>query len=347
MGGRRRSDGERYGAGRGLVEAAAGRPVVEQRAPASECRDHTVSAPETFEILLHRCRKCPHSRAGSVGGRCQNSLYDNGIRRHRPAPGHVHDRRRHPAAARGRRPRAVDPAPGRDRGQPDRPGPAAAPDHRARAAPRPPRRPPRPRRGTTVPPTPPPGGPTRPGRPNGTPSVASPSRTRWTTTTSRSGTRWPPASVSEEQAVVIVKGVDALPVEHRRDAEDHLIGLARRARPGRAAPARTPRPRSGRPRDRRRPPAQGPATPGSPRRGSLPVHHRRRRPRPVPRPVHPPGPGRGDAEAGGARDQLTRSTGSTPAPPRGSGTRSASTSPATRPTGSPRPAAWTPPWWSP
>ena len=33
--------------------------------------------------------------------------------------------------------------------------------------------------------------------------------------------------VSEEQAAVIVKGVDALPVEHRRDAEAHLIGLAR------------------------------------------------------------------------------------------------------------------------
>ncbi len=32
--------------------------------------------------------------------------------------------------------------------------------------------------------------------------------------------------VSEEQAVVIVKGVDALPVEHRREAENHLIGLA-------------------------------------------------------------------------------------------------------------------------
>ena len=32
--------------------------------------------------------------------------------------------------------------------------------------------------------------------------------------------------VSEEQAVVIVKGVDALPVEHRRDAEAHLIGFA-------------------------------------------------------------------------------------------------------------------------
>ena len=33
-------------------------------------------------------------------------------------------------------------------------------------------------------------------------------------------------SVSEEQAVVIVRGVDALPVEHRREAEDHLISVA-------------------------------------------------------------------------------------------------------------------------
>src|SRR4029079_13568998 len=32
--------------------------------------------------------------------------------------------------------------------------------------------------------------------------------------------------VSEEQAAVIVKGVDALPVEHRRKAEAHLIGCA-------------------------------------------------------------------------------------------------------------------------
>ena len=33
-------------------------------------------------------------------------------------------------------------------------------------------------------------------------------------------------SVSEEQAAVIVTGVDALPVEHRRKAETHLIGCA-------------------------------------------------------------------------------------------------------------------------
>ena len=33
-------------------------------------------------------------------------------------------------------------------------------------------------------------------------------------------------SVSEEQAAMIVRGVDALPVEHRRRAEDHLIEVA-------------------------------------------------------------------------------------------------------------------------
>ncbi len=44
----------------------------------------------------------------------------------------------------------------------------------------------------TVPPTPAATGPTPPGRPNGTPNVASTSPTPWTTTTSRSGTRWPP-----------------------------------------------------------------------------------------------------------------------------------------------------------
>jgi len=39
-----------------------------------------IAAPETLEMLLHRCRKCPHSRTGSVGAGCQNSLYGNGIR---------------------------------------------------------------------------------------------------------------------------------------------------------------------------------------------------------------------------------------------------------------------------
>ena len=153
-------------------------------------------------------------------------------------------------------------------------------------------------------------------------------------------------TVSEDQAAVIVKGVDALPVEHRRKAETHLIGLRRRTRPGRAAPARPPRPRSRRPRDRRSPRAPSPATPGSTRRGSLPVHHHRRRTRPVPRPVHPPSP-----VAPSSSRRCSRSThpdtATTPAPPKDSGTRSASTSPATPSTGSPRPAASTPPSWSP
>ena len=38
-------------------------------------------------------------------------------------------------------------------------------------------------------------------------------------------------TLSEEQAAVIVTGVDALPVEHRRQAETHLIGLARQFDP--------------------------------------------------------------------------------------------------------------------
>ena len=37
--------------------------------------------------------------------------------------------------------------------------------------------------------------------------------------------------VSEDQAAVIVKGVDVLPVEHRRKAEAHLIDLARQLDP--------------------------------------------------------------------------------------------------------------------
>jgi hypothetical protein len=153
-------------------------------------------------------------------------------------------------------------------------------------------------------------------------------------------------TVSEDQAVVIVKGVDALPVEHRRTAETHLIGLATEHDPvalrriahhvlevvaPRSPKPTSSRPSSGRKRWRRKPagspsPTTGTAsaTAGSPcRPRSAPCSSRRSSPTPPP------------------------STGSTPAPPRGSGTRSASTSPATPSTGSPRPAAWTPPWWSP
>ena len=170
--------------------------VVEQRAPASECRDHNnEGSRNSLKNLSTLPGTEPRSGPGIVGGRCQNSLYDNGIRRHRAAPGHDHDRRHLPTAARRRRPRAVDPAPGRDRDQPDRPGPAAAPDHRARAPPRPPRRPPRPRRATRR----------RRHRaawwantdPADQAGRQTPPRARatpWTATTSRSGTRWPPAT---------------------------------------------------------------------------------------------------------------------------------------------------------
>ena len=38
-------------------------------------------------------------------------------------------------------------------------------------------------------------------------------------------------TVSEERAAVIVKGVDALPAEHRLKAETHQVCLARRLDP--------------------------------------------------------------------------------------------------------------------
>ena len=241
----------------------------------------------------------------------------------------------------------MDPAPGRDRGQPDLAGRVAAPDHRARAPPRPPRRPARPRRQGRRRRHRQPSGPTRPGRPNGTPNDAWSSRNALdhdhepVRDAMAAGQRLRGAGGGDRQGRRRAAG-RAPP--QRRSPPDRP---GRRARPGRAAPARTPRPRSRRPRDRRSTRAQSPATPGSARRGSLPVHHRRRRARPVPRPVHPARHGGGDAQAGGARDQLTQAPPATPAPPRGSGTRSASTSPATRSTGSPRPAAWTPRSWSP
>ena len=39
-------------------------------------------------------------------------------------------------------------------------------------------------------------------------------------------------TVSEERAAVIVKGVDALPAEHRLKAETHQVCLARQLDPG-------------------------------------------------------------------------------------------------------------------
>jgi hypothetical protein len=50
--------------------------------------------------------------------------------------------------------------------------------------------------------------------------------------------------VSEDQALVIVRGVETLPVEHRRDAEAHLIGCAAEHDPSRCAGSRSTSSRS-------------------------------------------------------------------------------------------------------
>jgi len=148
------------------------------------CRDHDIDRSRNNE------NTCPHSGQNpgygrmTVGAGCQNSLYGNGIRRTRGAPG------RGPGGAVPRRPRrARGPAAvvdqrhrtGRDPGLGGR---VAAPAGRARASGRPPGRPPRPRREPRRHRHRQPGGPTRPGRPGGTRSAASSSRTPWTTTTS-------------------------------------------------------------------------------------------------------------------------------------------------------------------
>ena len=153
--------------------------------------------------------------------------------------------------------------------------------------------------------------------------------------------------VSEEQAAVIVKGVDALPVEHRRDAEAHLIGCAAEHDPvalrrlaHRVLEVVAPEIAEAhelKALQRQEALAEEACRFTIADDGHGLCHGR----------FTLPGPGRRHAQAGGARDQRTPSTGSTPAPRKGSGTRSASTSPATRSTGSPKPAASTPPWWSP
>ena len=64
------------------------------------------------------------------------------------------------------------------------------------------------------------------GRPSATPSAASTSRNALDRDHEPVRDAMAAGQVSEEQAVVIVTGVDALPVEHRRKAEAHLIGCA-------------------------------------------------------------------------------------------------------------------------
>ncbi len=220
----------------------------------------------------------------------------------------------------------------------------AAPAHRARAPGRPPGRPPRPRRrgrrhrhrrhwaNTTR-------------QTKGTPNAASSSRTPWTATTSRSGTRWPPATSRKSR---------------RRDREG-----CRRA-PGRAPP-RTPEAH-----------LIGCAAVHDPIALRRLAHHVLEVVAPEIAEAHElqalqrqealaeeacrftiADDGHGlchgrftlPSHVGAMLKQAVLAithpnTASTPEPRRGSGTRSASTSPATRSTGSPRPAASTPPSWS-
>ena len=152
--------------------------------------------------------------------------------------------------------------------------------------------------------------------------------------------------VSEEQAAVIVKGVDALPVEHRRDAETHLIGCAAEHDP--VALRRLAHhvlevvaPEIAEAHELKALQRQEALAEEACRftiadDGHGLCHGRFTLPIPV-----------GAMLKQAVLATTHPSTATTPAPRRGSGTRSASTSPATPSTGSRRPAASTPPWWSP
>ena len=230
--------------------------------------------------------------------------------------------------------------------QPDRPGPAAAPDHRARAPPRPPRRPPRPRRSSRR---------RRHRRLVGqqTRQTKRDAKRRLALANALDCDHEPvrdamaAGRVSEDQAVVIVKGVDALPVEHRREAETHLIGLAAEHDPValrriahhvlEVVAPEIAEEHQLKALQRQEALAEEACRFTIADDGHGLCHGRFTLPAPV----------------GAMLKQAVLAINSpqappaTPAPPKGSGTRSASTSPATRSTGSPRPAAWTPPWWSP
>jgi hypothetical protein len=110
------------------------------------CRDHDVEGSRKFRNTSPQPPGTPHSRPGTVGARCQNSLYGNGIRRTRGAPGRGPGRTgpRRPRPARG--PAALVDERHRAGPVPRLGGRAAAPVHRARAPGRHPGRPPRPRR---------------------------------------------------------------------------------------------------------------------------------------------------------------------------------------------------------
>ena len=100
---------------RGSRSAPGWRLAVVEEARQRRLETTTSTVARNFRNTSPQPPGIPHSGPGTVGGGCQNSLYGNGIRRHRATPGHVHDRRHLPPAPRGRRPRTVDPPVRRDR----------------------------------------------------------------------------------------------------------------------------------------------------------------------------------------------------------------------------------------
>ncbi len=152
--------------------------------------------------------------------------------------------------------------------------------------------------------------------------------------------------VSEDQAVVIVKGVDALPVEHRREAENHLIGLAAEHDPValrriahhilEVVAPEIAEEHQLKALQRQEALAEEACRFTIADDGHGLCHGRFTLPAPV-------GAMLKQAVLAINSPKHRRHSGT----PKGSGTRSASTSPATRSTGSPRPAAWTPRSWSP
>ncbi len=209
----RRSDGERYGAGwrsapgcerRAVVGLSGGRGS-ERRASRgrssrwssserASCRDHDIEGSRNFRNTSPQLPGMPAFPARD----CRWSMpefpvwqrYSANQRRTRsrpwsPRPTPTSTSSPTSALVHDARPSSPTPSP--------RAGRAAAPGHRARARASPTTPTASTSAPTPAPPTPAPAGPTPPGRPNATPSAAWRSRTPWTATTSRSGTRWPPA----------------------------------------------------------------------------------------------------------------------------------------------------------
>ena len=323
-------------------------PLVELVRQRASVETTTSPLQKTLEILLHRCRKCPHSRAGSVGGRCQNSLYDNGIRRHRGAPGRVRrsppdpHRARPPRRARAvvphRTPRLADTLTalaalrhqitelelrhahhadrldlGAEAGAADT-GSLLGQHHPADQAGR------ETTPGARARPGPRPrAGPGRDGRRPGVRGAGGGDRQGCRRAAGRAPPRrrGAPDRLAAEHDPVALRRLahQVLEVVAPEIAEEHELKALQRQEALAEEACRF--------------------TIADDGHGLC--HGRFTLPSPV----------------GAMLKQAVlainspRAPAATPAPPKGSGTRSASTSPATRSTGSPRPAAWTPPWWSP